>query len=376
MWIESHDDLWHHPKTRRLARNLGVPEPYAVGLLHYLWWWCHRYASTGDLSAYTAEDLADGLEWEGDPDTLLTALVTAGFLDQTATGYAVHDWYEYAGRLVEQKEARRAQTRERVARYRSQQTTQRPAQSSGSGTEPDHDDPRQDPEPTDPGSVSTDAGSHDTRETEASSNAPVMPCNDDVTRYTRVTDPLRNDDVTLCNAPNITIHNPTEPNPTEPNPTEPHPPSIPPSRPPDPPGEPATSPEIADRGGDPRPDSAGEGTDGKPGGAARYPPAFEEAWLAYPRKVEKRAAYRAWQARRREGCDPADLAASARHYAAAVAGRDPRYVKHAATFWGRDRPYEEYVRGTGPPQARAEPAGWAGIRAWLAATEPEGRNNA
>jgi hypothetical protein len=109
---------------------------------------------------------------------------------------------------------------------------------------------------------------------------------------------------------------------------------------------------------------------------ARYPPAFEEAWLAYPRKVEKRAAYRAWQARIRDGCDPADLAAAARHYATAVAGRDPRYVKHAATFWGRDRPYEEYVSGTGPPQARAEPAGWAGIRAWLAATEPEGRDNA
>jgi hypothetical protein len=109
---------------------------------------------------------------------------------------------------------------------------------------------------------------------------------------------------------------------------------------------------------------------------ARYPPAFEAAWAAYPRKVEKRAAYRAWQARIREGCDPADLAAAARHYAAAVADRAPRYIKHAATFWGRDRPYEEFVSGPGPPTARAEPAGWAGIRAWLAATNPEGRNDA
>ena len=98
--------------------------------------------------------------------------------------------------------------------------------------------------------------------------------------------------------------------------------------------------------------------------AGEYPPEFEAAWSVYPRHDEKRAAYAAWHARVREGVSPAVLAAAARHYAAHVADRNPRYVKLGKTFWGPHRPYEDYVTDRGPPGA-AEPSAWAALRAAL-----------
>ena len=38
-WIESHQELWRHPKTKKLARLLGVSVPTVVGHLHGIWYW-------------------------------------------------------------------------------------------------------------------------------------------------------------------------------------------------------------------------------------------------------------------------------------------------------------------------------------------------
>jgi hypothetical protein len=75
-----------------------------------------------------------------------------------------------------------------------------------------------------------------------------------------------------------------------------------------------------------------------------YPPEFEAFWAAYPRKVEKRAAFRAWRARVRERVPPEDLVRAASRYAAAVAGTEPRYIKHPSTFLGPNRPYEDWLK--------------------------------
>jgi len=37
-WIESHQTLGQHPKTRKLARLLNISAPTAVGHLQFLWW--------------------------------------------------------------------------------------------------------------------------------------------------------------------------------------------------------------------------------------------------------------------------------------------------------------------------------------------------
>lgn len=115
-WIESHQELGRHPKTRRLARMLGISLPAAVGHLHYLWWWALDFAEDGDLSGYDSYEIAEAAMWEGDPDEIVDALVHAQFLDRTGDGGLVlHDWDEYAGRLIE----RRARDRERKRRERA-----------------------------------------------------------------------------------------------------------------------------------------------------------------------------------------------------------------------------------------------------------------
>ena len=105
-WIESHQKLARHPKTRKLARILGVSIPTVIGHLHLLWWWAMDYASEGTLERYDASDIADAAMWEGDPVQFLDALHTAGFIDKDVNGvFSIHDWHDYVGRLLEKRRA-------------------------------------------------------------------------------------------------------------------------------------------------------------------------------------------------------------------------------------------------------------------------------
>ncbi len=114
-WIESHQELARHPKTKRLARILHEPEVAVIGRLHCLWWWALDYADGGDLSRMDPSDIADACQWEADADRFIAAMVQVGFLDQATDGLRIHDWDEYAGRLVE----KRRQNVERVKRWRA-----------------------------------------------------------------------------------------------------------------------------------------------------------------------------------------------------------------------------------------------------------------
>lgn len=118
MWIKSHQELAEHPKTKRLARQLGVTVPAAIGHLHLLWWWSLKYAPDGNLSRYTPDDLADACMWvgPGDAATYVQALVDARFLDADDDGLSIHDWNEYAGRLLDTKAANAERARTSRAR--------------------------------------------------------------------------------------------------------------------------------------------------------------------------------------------------------------------------------------------------------------------
>lgn len=113
-WVESHQEIGHHPKTGRLVRSLGINKPTAIGHLHLLWHWSLDYAEDGELSGFEAGEIAEAMMWEGDPAQLLNALTSAGFLDRDADTLRIHDWNDYAGRLIEQRTA----NAERQRRYR------------------------------------------------------------------------------------------------------------------------------------------------------------------------------------------------------------------------------------------------------------------
>jgi hypothetical protein len=84
---------------------------------------------------------------------------------------------------------------------------------------------------------------------------------------------------------------------------------------------------------------------GSKSGSADYSSDFLAFWAAYPRKREKRGAFRVWKARLREQVKPAALIAAAKNYAAAVQGKDAKFIKLPTTFLGPDKPYEEWVEG-------------------------------
>lgn len=104
-WVESHQSLGQHPKTRKLARILNVPIPQAIGHLHMLWWWALDYAQDGDLSRYEDADIADAVLWEGSPALLMASLLDARFLDQPDGKPRIHDWDQYGGKLIARRKA-------------------------------------------------------------------------------------------------------------------------------------------------------------------------------------------------------------------------------------------------------------------------------
>lgn len=107
-WIESHQSLGRHPKLVRLAGKLRIHKAQAIGHLHYLWWWALDYAPKGNVSAFTPAEISAGAEWPGEPGLFHDAL-RDGWID---TDGMIHDWWFYAGKLLEQREKDRERKRE------------------------------------------------------------------------------------------------------------------------------------------------------------------------------------------------------------------------------------------------------------------------
>jgi hypothetical protein len=125
LYTPSHAELAQHPKTRKLARLLGVSIPTALGHLHLLWHFALKYAQDGDLARFDCDEIADGCLWEGGGERFTGALIEAGWLDMATDGVtAIHDWDEHGGKLVNRKEANAARMRE--ARAKQPESTKRP----------------------------------------------------------------------------------------------------------------------------------------------------------------------------------------------------------------------------------------------------------
>jgi hypothetical protein len=113
-WIESHQALGHHPKTLRLAAELGCSLPAAVGHLQFLWWFALDYAPDGVLKPGSEKTVARACCWRGRVERFWNALLSAGFLEPQDGGACIHDWREYAGRYVDRR--RRDAERKRTSR--------------------------------------------------------------------------------------------------------------------------------------------------------------------------------------------------------------------------------------------------------------------
>ncbi len=232
-WIESHQELRHHYKTKRLARELKVTVAAAVGHLHFLWWWAIDFAPDGDLSKFDDHEIADAIGYEGkDHSKAKTALIAAGFLDNTNEGtVTIHDWQEYAGRTLAQRKKTKASNRDRQKRYRDRKSASK-----------------------------AEAQTRDNAKDEVTVTPEHAVSDQTVTRYAP-------SPVTSCNAP--TEHNSTEQNITEQYSTE----------------QDGLTPPLPPAGG-----GKGEGVE-----LDLQERQFEEFWGIYPKKQGKGAALKRWK---------------------------------------------------------------------------------
>lgn len=123
-WIEVHQTLPTHRKTIEAAAILDISPVQMIGHLICLWLWALDNAPDGVM--YTSRNalrnkmVANVSQWDGDPDAFVDALVESGFLNEIDDALELHDWYDYAGKLMETRKA----NRERQRRYRESKKQQ------------------------------------------------------------------------------------------------------------------------------------------------------------------------------------------------------------------------------------------------------------
>ena len=145
-WIELHQSLVEHKKMDTLVRETGLGRDTALGRLCILWLWTLGNRPDGCLSDLDGRRLGQILSLPPrKAQGFLEALEHSGFLDRRDGGLWVHDWEDYAGRLLELR--RRDRDRKRLARSQKREAPCPPDGGGTSGAGPALPYPTQ-PDPT------------------------------------------------------------------------------------------------------------------------------------------------------------------------------------------------------------------------------------
>lgn len=308
-WFRVHQELFRHPKLKRLARGLGVSEPAAIGHLLMLWGWALDFAPDGDLQNFDNEDIAEAMNWKGSAAELVDALVLcggrgqSGFLDRAEDGrLTLHNWDENCGADYErrQKDAKRKKEKRASEKLAAQNADKHGTHSGSAGCPLDvrrmsavrgeERKGKEIPPPPPPGVGGVGAGGESPRaELPSKAGQPE-------TSPTAEKSPAPNEAHKSGGARSTGGH-----------------------------AEKSQTPQAQKSGGD------GQTTDGK---EAEYPAAFSTFWAAYPRKVQKQTALKAWRALVKHGASDADVLNAAAAYQAATLrrGTPPDKIMHPATF--------------------------------------------
>lgn len=81
-----------HPKTKKLIRRIGEGAGWRLVCL-FLWAASNR--SDGDLSGMSDEDIELAIDWQGDQGAFVRELVAIGFLDGEEGERSIHDWEQH-----------------------------------------------------------------------------------------------------------------------------------------------------------------------------------------------------------------------------------------------------------------------------------------
>ena len=119
-YIESHQSLPRHPKTMRAVELLKMDRHKFLGHINCMWLWALDYADIdGNLPpTVTAETLAAGADLPRSmAERWSSALLRAGgdgrpgFVEWSGDHYILHDWYDFAGRLIDKRVSNRERMR-------------------------------------------------------------------------------------------------------------------------------------------------------------------------------------------------------------------------------------------------------------------------
>lgn len=97
-------------KFKRLKRLLQLPDYAVCGVLESIWGLAVDQAKMGDIGRFSDDEIAAGIEWEGDATKLISALVDSRWLDRSPfenVRLAIHDWPDHAPQFVTRWIARR-----------------------------------------------------------------------------------------------------------------------------------------------------------------------------------------------------------------------------------------------------------------------------
>jgi hypothetical protein len=94
---------------------------------------------------------------------------------------------------------------------------------------------------------------------------------------------------------------------------------------------------------------------------------FAEFWSAYPKKVGKPAAEKAWKKAVKDGTDPAELVLVAGQYAERMANTDPKFICHPTTWLNQARYNDEQEPEASPAPRRYPPTE---VPDWLDPNDP------
>ena len=88
-------------KFQKLVRRLKDTRRGVIGLLEGMWLATAKNCPQGDIGRFSNEEIAIMLDWEGDPDDLVNALIECRWLDVCSEyRLVVHDWQDHCPTYV------------------------------------------------------------------------------------------------------------------------------------------------------------------------------------------------------------------------------------------------------------------------------------
>jgi len=93
-------------KFKLLKDMLGLREWQCGGLLDALWRFARVNAPDGNVGRFSPKLIAVGMDWAGDPETLIDALVECEWLERDGDLLLIHDWWEHCEDTVHRQLAK------------------------------------------------------------------------------------------------------------------------------------------------------------------------------------------------------------------------------------------------------------------------------